>query len=74
LPLPLELTNPVLLAGDLNTQFRASLDSGDYDPKTQLCTGGGGTSSSLESRSYSGFLVIDVTVDVQVDDNDIDIL
>jgi hypothetical protein len=71
LPLPLELTTPVLLAGDLETQFRAGLTT-NYDPKTQLCWGGGshGTSSSQESESNSGLLVIDLTVDVQIDDND----
>ena len=71
LPLPLELTKPVMLAGDLDTQFRAGLDLGKYDPKTQLCGGGGGTSSSLESESSSLGVVIDVTVDIQVDDNDL---
>jgi hypothetical protein len=70
LPLPLELTTPVLLAGDLETQFRAGLTT-NYDPKTQLCWGGShGTSSSQESESNSGLLVIDLTVDVQIDDND----
>lgn len=69
LPLPLELSKPVLLAGDLETQFRTGLSK--YDPKTQLCCGGhGGTSSSQESESSSGLLVIDLTVDLQVDDND----
>jgi hypothetical protein len=71
LPLPLELTKPVMLAGDLDTQFRDGLDLGKYDPKTQLCGGGGGTSSSLESESSSLGVVIDVTVDIQVDDNDL---
>jgi hypothetical protein len=70
LPLPLELTKPVVLAGDLDTQLRASLGAGTYDPKAQLCNAPAGTHSSQESRSYSGLLVIDLTVDVQVDDND----
>src|SRR3954451_17477825 len=38
LPLPLELTKPVLLAGDLDTQFRTGL--AEYDPHTQVCNGG----------------------------------
>jgi len=69
LPLPLELTKPVLLAGDLDTQFRESLD--EYDPKTQLCNGGGGgkTSSNQGSSLQLGLLNADVIqVDVQVDD------
>jgi len=75
MPLPLELTKPVLLAGDLDTQFRAGLVA-DYDPETQLCggrreggCGGGGSRSSQESKSNSGVLVIDVTLDLQIDDN-----
>ena len=74
LPLPLELTKPVLLAGDLDTQFRT--DASNYDPKTQLCWGGGGgcgcghgSSSNQESETSSGLLVIDLSVDIQVDDN-----
>jgi hypothetical protein len=68
LPLPLELTKPVLLAGDLDTQFRASLD--EYDPKTQLCGGGhGGKTSSNQGSSINLALNIDaVQVDLQVDD------
>jgi hypothetical protein len=69
LPLPLELTKPVLLAGDLDTQFRASLD--EYDPKTQLCNGhGGGKSTSNQACSIQlGLLNADaITVDVNVDD------
>jgi hypothetical protein len=69
LPLPLELTKPVMLAGDLDTQIRASLGAGTYDPEAQLCCGGSGTSSHQECESRSGLLVIDVTVDVQIDDN-----
>jgi hypothetical protein len=69
LPLPLELTKPVLLAGDLDSQFRASLD--EYDPKTQLCNGGGGgkTSSNQASSLQLGLVNADVIqVDIQVDD------
>jgi hypothetical protein len=69
LPLPLELTKPALLAGDLDTQFRASLD--EYDPKTQLCGGGGGGKSSsrqqcsVQGRGPNADIV---TVDIQIDD------
>jgi hypothetical protein len=69
LPLPLELTKPVLLVGELDTQFRDSLDA--YDPKTQLCNGGGGgkTSSNQGSSLQLGLINADVIqVDVQVDD------
>ena len=55
LPLPLELTKPVLLAGDLNSEVRA-----------QMCSG---TSSSQRSASLNalGIIQVDAT-DVQVDD------
>jgi hypothetical protein len=69
LPLPLELTKPVLLAGDLDSQYRAGLDK--YDPKTQLtCNGGGGKSTSHQQCSVQGGGVNAdiVSVDVQVDD------
>ena len=68
LPLPLQLTKPVLLAGDLDTQFRESLSQ--YDPKTQLCSG---TQSEAKSNSRSrnllnGIVVDDATADIVVDD------
>jgi len=55
LPLPLELTKPVLLADDLNTQVRA-----------QMCSK---TSSKAASKTLNalGIVQVDVT-DVQVDD------
>jgi hypothetical protein len=65
----LELTKPVLLAGDLDSQFRAGLDT--YDPRTQLtdCNGGGGKSTSNQQCSVQDGVNADiVTVDVQVDD------
>ena len=71
LPLPLQLTEPVLLVGDLDTQVRAGFASNKYDPKTQLCWGGDSeTSSSAESESISGILVIDVQFDFVIDDNE----
>ena len=65
LPLPLELTKPVLLAGDLDTQVREGL-SDAYDAKTQLCSC---TNSSANSKT-AGLLNIqvDVNADVVVDD------
>jgi hypothetical protein len=57
LPLPLQLTEPVLLVGELG---------GEYDPKTQLCSG---THSSQNTQSFGLLGIIqDVTVDLQVDD------
>src|SRR5919107_817103 len=55
LPLPLELTKPVLLADDLNSEVR-----------TQMCSG---TRSSQGSASLNalGIIQVDAT-DVQVDD------
>ena len=61
LPLPLELTKPVVLAGDLATQLQS-----EYDPKTQLCSA---TTSSQRTTSRNGTGVqVDVSVDIQVDD------
>jgi endonuclease/exonuclease/phosphatase (EEP) superfamily protein YafD len=55
LPLPLELTKPVLLAGDLNSEVRA-----------QMCSA---SSSAQKSASLNALGVIQVdATDVQVDD------
>ena len=70
LPLPLELTNPVVLAADLDTQLRDSLGVGKYDRKTQMAWGGDGSHCSQESESQFNLVVIDVQLDVQIDDND----
>ena len=59
LPLPLELTQPVLLAGDLETQFS------EYDPKTQLCSA---TQSQATCNTVNANGVIDVGADVVIDD------
>jgi hypothetical protein len=65
LPLPLELTKPVLLAGDLDTQVREGL-SDKYDAKTQMCSK---TSSRNNSQTLTALaIVVDVNADVQVDD------
>lgn len=69
LPLPLELTRPVLLAGDLDSQFRAGLD--EYNPRTQLTHGGGGGKSTSHqhcSVQGNGVNADVLSVDVQVDD------
>ncbi len=78
-PLPLELTQPV----ELGTSLEAALKVGyaatatKYNPATQVrenpegipqFVDHGGSESEQESESCSGFLVIDVTVDIQVDD------
>jgi hypothetical protein len=55
LPLPLELTEPVVLADDLNSEVRA-----------QMCSA---TSSRQSSKTFNalGIIQVDVT-DVQIDD------
>jgi hypothetical protein len=58
MPLPLELTEPVLLAGDLDTLVQS-----------QLC---GGTQSCAQCNSYNAHSGITVDgVDLVIDDNDI---
>ena len=65
LPLPLELTKPVLLAGDLDTQVREGL-SDKYDSKAQLCSG---THSNARSNTLNLLgIQVDVNADVVVDD------
>jgi hypothetical protein len=65
LPLPLELTKPVLLAGDLDTQVREGL-SDKYDTKGQLCSG---THSSVQSKTLNILgIQVDVNADAVVDD------
>jgi len=65
LPLPLELTKPVLLAGDLDSQVREGLND-KYDTKAQMCSQ---TSSCGNSKTVNalGIIQVDVT-DVVVDD------
>jgi putative ATP-grasp target RiPP len=83
LPLPLELTQPMELASSLEDSLKDMFQVGTmkYNPETQvretpdgvpmIYNGGGhGTSSNQESESNAGLLNIDVTVDVQIDDND----
>ncbi|HET6547730.1 MAG TPA: hypothetical protein VFG79_04690 [Solirubrobacter sp.] len=65
LPLPLQLTKPVLLAGDLDTQVREGL-SDKYDSKAQLCSC---TSSNARSKTANLLgIQVDVNADVVVDD------
>ena len=65
LPLPLQLTQPVLLAGDLNTLLRDAMTA-DYDARTQLCSG---TGSSVKSATLNLLgIQVDVNADVNVDD------
>jgi hypothetical protein len=81
LPLPLELTRPIELTSLEDSLKEAfAIETRKYNADTQvsedaegvpmILNGGGGTSSSQESESTSGLLVIDVTVDLQIDDND----
>jgi hypothetical protein len=65
LPLPLELTKPVLLAGDLDSQVREGL-SDKYDTKAQLCSH---TQSSAKSKTLNLLgIQVDVNADIVVDD------
>ena len=65
LPLPLELTKPVLLAGDLDTQVREGL-SDKYDTKTQMCSA---TQSQAACNTINNMGVqVDVNADVVIDD------
>lgn len=58
MPLPLELTKPILLAGDLDTLV-----------ESQMC---GGTQSQAQSNSFNLLTGITVDgVDVVIDDNDV---
>jgi len=65
LPLPLQLTKPVLLAGDLDTQVREGL-SDKYDAKAQLCSH---TKTNAQSKTLNVFgIQVDVNADLVVDD------
>jgi hypothetical protein len=65
LPLPLELTKPVLLAGDVNTLVRGTATS-RYDPKTQLCSD---SSCDQNCESFVELISVDVTFDgIMIDD------
>jgi putative ATP-grasp target RiPP len=81
-PLPLELTRPIELASPLETGLRNAFDVENtrYNPVTQvrenpdgvphfLDCGHHGTSSHQECESSSAGVVIDVTIDIQIDDN-----
>jgi hypothetical protein len=65
LPLPLALSKPVLLAGDLNSQVRDGL-SDSYNAKAQLCSC---TQSHAKCKSVNYLGVqVDVNADIVVDD------
>jgi hypothetical protein len=65
LPLPLQLTKPVLLAGDLDSQVREGL-SDKYDTKAQLCSH---TQSQAQSKTLNLLgIQVDVNADIVVDD------
>jgi hypothetical protein len=69
LPLPLELTKPVLLAGDLDTLVRAGFSASKYDPKTQLCSLADSSSTDQHCDSWAEDVLIDLTVDIVVIDD-----
>ena len=65
MPLPLQLTKPVLLAGDLDSQVREGL-SDKYDAKAQLCSH---TQSQAKSQTLNFLgIQVDVNADIVVDD------
>src|SRR2546426_3786839 len=54
LPLPLELAQPIHLAGDLDSMLRDSLHIGSYDPHMQVGpVGGGSCETNNESSAAS---------------------
>jgi hypothetical protein len=71
LPLPLELTKPITLAADLDTQLRESLGVGKYDPKMQISTWlhGSFTKSNQNCNTSLNNGVVVIDGDVQIDDN-----
>jgi hypothetical protein len=70
MPLPLELTKPITLAADLDTQLRESLGVGKYDPKMQISTWlNGSFTSSNQSCNTNVLGVVAIDGDVQIDDN-----
>ncbi len=80
-PLPLELTEPVELAPSLGAALREAYEAATrYNPVTQLRENAEGIPHFLDQESSkseqhcetrTGAFVIDVTVDIQIDDNDI---
>jgi hypothetical protein len=62
LPLALELTKPVLLAGDLEADLHS-----EFDPKTQMSSNTHTRQSTTSLNPVTGILS-DVSVDVAVDD------
>lgn len=81
LPLPLELTQPVELSSSLEDSLKETFEVANtkYNDQTQVrenpegmpqfCHHG--TSSHQQCESKSGAVVIDVTIDIQIDDNHI---
>ena len=79
LPLPLELTRPVVLGASLEESLKATfeLEKTTYNPQTQVRENPEGipqffdhhTTSHQQCKSYNGAIVIDVTIDIQIDDN-----
>jgi len=82
LPLPLELARPMELMSSLEDSLKETFKVADmkYNPETQVeetpegvpmiynhC-GESESESNQRSESKSGLLVIDVTIDLQVDD------
>ncbi len=82
LPLPLELTMPIELSSCLEDSLKEAFDVTytKYNYQTQVRENPEGnpefchhrgTKSSQECNSTTGTVVIDVTLDIQIDDNDL---
>ena len=81
LPLPLELTRPVELACSLADSLKETFEVANtkYNDQTQVRENlegvpefyhNRGTRSHQQCNSTSGGVVIDITIDIQIDDND----
>ena len=80
LPLPLQLTQPTEMASSLEEVLKESYQvaSTKYNPETQvretpegvpmLYNGHGSKTCTQDTKSYNLGIVVDVTIDVQVDD------
>ncbi len=84
LPLPLQLTKPIELTFSLEDSLKESFQvvNMKYNPETQvretpegvpmiLNGGHGGSRCENESKSFLNFIVVDIQLDVQIDDNDL---
>ena len=77
LPLPLELAQPIHLAGDLDGMLRDSLHLGRYDPKMQMgspvgdgsCETNSESSADSSTRGNFGLIIVDLQLDFAIFDD-----